>query len=213
MTKFLTLLLALGLATIPTFAAEDHGDLPTPAAVKTQIEERLGGSIDCEKVTDAEFELAGEAWMETQHPGAEHELMDNMMGGEGSESLLAAHIAMGQSYLGCGSNGAFAGMMGGFGSGMMGRAWFGDRDSDSSRLLGRGSMMGSSSWDNDSARGWMHSGYGLLGMGSGWLIGGFILGGLAHLIFWIAFIALSTWIVKLVWQHSGKSKAGSNHKK
>jgi hypothetical protein len=181
--KILISLAALLLITPAVFAAEDHAALPTPAEAKAQIEAAHGGLIDCETVTDAEFELVGEAWMESIHPDDEHEFMDAMMGGEGSASLLAAHIRMGQNYLGCNSNNSFGGMMGGFGSGMMGGSW-------------------------DSDRGWMHAGYGVRGMGSGWPVGGFLLGGLLHLIFWIAFIALSTWIVKIVWQ-SGRS----SHKK
>jgi len=216
MTKFLTILLAFGLAIIPTFAAEDHGDLPTPAAVKAQIEEAHGGTIDCEKVTNTEFELAGEAWMETQHPGTQHELMDNMMGGEGSASLLSAHIAMGRSYLGCGTATDFGGgMMGGFGGGMMSDQLLpgdpGPTDAGTSWLAGSGMMGGDWSGHTIANNGWMHAGSGLLGMGSGWLLGGLLIGGLVHVALWVAFIALTVWVAKKVWY--GTAKASSTRKK
>lgn len=65
--------------------------------------------INCSKVTDAQFEKLGDAYMDMVVPNkAQHEAMDNMMGGEGSASLAQAHANMGRSYLGCWSGYASA---------------------------------------------------------------------------------------------------------
>lgn len=79
--------------------------------------------LDCEELTDEELERVGDAVMESTHPGEAHERMDEMMGGEGSESLRQMHIQMGKRYFDCDSTnfGGSMGIMGigGFGS-MMG---------------------------------------------------------------------------------------------
>src|SRR3989338_8346196 len=51
---------------------------------------------DCSTLSDSQLEAIGEYLMEQMHPGAAHERMDAMMGGEGSESLRNAHIQMAQ---------------------------------------------------------------------------------------------------------------------
>lgn len=85
--------------------------------------------LSCNELTDSDFERLGDAVMESMHPGEAHERMDEMMGGEGSESLRQAHINMGLSFY-CGEHDA---MSGGIMDMMMGRT----------EIMGSGNMMGS----------------------------------------------------------------------
>lgn len=90
------------------------------AAIRQAQNASDSATIDCDRVANERWEELGEAIMAVMHPDPrQHELMDQMMGGEGSESLTAAHIAMGQRYLGCADYNfnMMSGMMGG---GMMG---------------------------------------------------------------------------------------------
>lgn len=87
-------------------------------------EQGIGSSdrIDPNKVSDSLLEQLGDAWMDVQFPDQrEHELMDDMMGGEGSASLASMHRMMGYRYLSGGRGGmGMGGMMGpGMGPGMM----------------------------------------------------------------------------------------------
>ena len=94
--------------------------------------------LNCSKVSSDQFEKVGDAWMGVM-AGSEssHTQMEQMMGGEGSQSLQQAHIQMGERYLGCSltgnqnnvmqmGGGVFS-MMGGYGWNMMGGnySWFG----------------------------------------------------------------------------------------
>lgn len=84
--------------------------------------------LECDQLSDEELERLGDAVMEQQHPGEAHEQMDDMMGGEGSDTLSNVHIHMGKNYLGCGKSYG-AGMMGG---GMMGYTRDANRSGSSS---------------------------------------------------------------------------------
>src|SRR3989338_7949049 len=69
-----------------------------------EAEELIKSKGECDELNNEQLELIGEYYMEQMHPGEAHERMDVMMGGEGSESLQAAHINMARSFY-CGEHG------------------------------------------------------------------------------------------------------------
>ena len=97
----------------------------------TQAENLIQSKISCDQLSDEQLEMIGDYYMEQIHPGDAHEAMDEMMGGEGSESLKQMHIAMARDFY-CGDyentpSGMMGTMMGhnydygsGIGAGMMG---------------------------------------------------------------------------------------------
>ena len=91
-----------------------------------ETKQLIDSGIDCDKLTDEQLESIGDYYMEQMHPGESHELMDNMMGGEGSESLKQVHINMAKRlycnenvYIGYGMMGS-GGRMNMMSRGMMG---------------------------------------------------------------------------------------------
>ena len=87
----------------------------------------VDSKASCDNLTQEQLESIGEYYMEQMHPSRQHEYMDGMMGGEGSESLRSAHIQMGQVIY-CGKTDTpltyggmmGMGMMGGYGAGATG---------------------------------------------------------------------------------------------
>lgn len=59
-----------------------------------EAEHLIEDEVSCEDLTDEQLEAIGDYYMEQMHPGEAHEKMDEMMGGEGSESLKNMHISM-----------------------------------------------------------------------------------------------------------------------
>ncbi len=87
-----------------------------------ETKQLIDSGISCDKLTDEQLEAMGDYYMEQMHPGEAHEMMDKMMGGEGSDSLKQMHIQMAKR-LYCNDNIYVGyGMMGNnmIGSGMMG---------------------------------------------------------------------------------------------
>ncbi len=138
-------LAACGVAACGVEEASAHGEVNDVKleAIVEEIANRQGvqdkNQIDCSKVSEEEFEKVGEALMTAMHPDPkEHEFMDQMMGGEGSESLRAAHVRMGKGYL-CDEKEAFGRFRGGMGMMGTGDEWKGQ---DGSYGLMGGMMSG-----------------------------------------------------------------------
>ena len=115
------LILAIFLLGISAVLAQENHD--------SEIEEGkklVESKISCDKLSNEQLESIGDYYMEQMHPGEAHEIMDNMMGGEGSESLKQVHINMAKRiycneniYIGYGMMGS-GGMMNMMGRGMIG---------------------------------------------------------------------------------------------
>jgi len=75
-----------------------------------QAEEIIKQKISCSSLSDKQLEILGDYYMEQMHPGKLHEIMDERMGGEGSESLKQVHITMGKTFY-CGEHNMMSGGM------------------------------------------------------------------------------------------------------
>ncbi len=113
----IALLTIIFLLTVPLVSAHEQNF--------TETKQLIDSGISCDNLTDGQLEAIGEYYMEQMHPGEEHEIMDRMMGGEGSTNLKQMHIQMAKNIY-CGENTMMGGMMGM--DGMM------------------GNMMGTSGW-------------------------------------------------------------------
>ncbi len=131
MKKTLVVLFSL-IALLAVGTAFSHGEEDS-ADAKQIVENK----VPCSELTEEQLEHIGEYYMEQMHPGEAHELMDKMMGGEGSESLRQVHINMAKRLYcnedigGMTGSSGIMGMMGGgmmnmaMGTGMMGNFGYG----------------------------------------------------------------------------------------
>ncbi len=115
-------IVTLGLLTVIVVAVPADDATSSVQAILSRIESQQKvdsvEQIDPDRVGDAQLAQLGEALMDFMVPNErQHELMDQMMGGEGSQSLEAMHRSMGYSYL---AGGGDAFWQPGWGSGMMG---------------------------------------------------------------------------------------------
>lgn len=70
----------------------------------------INSKTPCSELTDKQLEMIGDYYMEQMHPGEEHETVEEMMGGEGSENLKQVHMGMGRAMY-CGEQDAMPKMM------------------------------------------------------------------------------------------------------
>ena len=133
-------LISLLLAPL-AMAAENHNF--------TETKQIIGQKTPCSELTAEQLETIGDYYMEQLHPGEQHEYMDTMMGGEGSESLKQMHIAMAYRFYCSGlSNEAtqYYGMIGskyGMMGGMMGSVFGGMMGSSFGGMMGPSTMYNS----------------------------------------------------------------------
>lgn len=137
--------------------------------------------ISCDELSDEQREAIGEYYMEQMHPGEEHEAMDEMMGGEGSESLRSMHIQMARSRY-CDEGG------------MMG-------------MMGSGSMMGSGGMMDDKTYSYKKSG-GMMKMMGSWPFSWFGIGGFVFKILFLGLIIwLIVWLINKYSKQAGKTES------
>jgi uncharacterized protein YpmB len=158
---FIMAVFMLSVVGVASYAVGESKEMSQEKSIQDilkEIEQSQGVTsyeqIDCSKVTDKQFEELGDAYMSIMWPNKkQHEFMDRMMGGEGSESLALMHRNMGAHYLGCfgyspgyggmmGGGMMGSGMMGGYGRNMMGGGMMGQgtRGDYGSGMMGRGMM-------------------------------------------------------------------------
>jgi len=106
-----------------TSEAEGSGEMPhneeiNAALQEIYLEQNITDvkDVQCDKVTDEQFEKLGNAYMGAMiAKQEEHNAMHEMMEGEDSMMSQQAHMNMGQTYLNCGSGADAMPMMGGTG--------------------------------------------------------------------------------------------------
>lgn len=182
------LITTLIMSTKPALAHSDTTNASVDDIVSLILENQNIDNIDqidCAKITDQEFEALGEALMNYMHPDEEeHQTMDEMMGGEGSESLRQAHIQMGKRYLGCDSQPKFMGMMD-----MMRNSTDNDLKKDNYNNL------------PETERGWGN----MMGLGMGMYSGPSVFGFLSFLTWLLAIIFLTLGSIYF-WKEINKKK-------
>jgi hypothetical protein len=149
---FVIVVFVLSVAGVTAYAAGESNEMSQEKSIQDVMKEirqsqgvNNNEQIDCDKVTDMQYEELGDALMSVLHPNMqEHQFMDRMMGGEGSPTLAYMHRMMGARYLGCYSGGMMGyGMMGYrmgdmMGYGMMGNGMMGSGMGQG--MMGRGMM-------------------------------------------------------------------------
>jgi len=95
MKKILILVVFVILLFSPVYASENFDEAL----------EIMQAKIPCSELSDDQLEILGDYYMEQMHPGDLHEVMDERMGGEGSENLRLVHINMAKMFY-CGQTNA-----------------------------------------------------------------------------------------------------------
>src|SRR3989344_3532727 len=175
MRKILFAIMVVLLLNVSLVFAHEHNFAETKQIIDS--------GISCDKLTDEQFEAMGDYYMEQMHPGEAHEMMDQMMGGEGSDTLKQMHIQMAKR-LYC--NEDVGGMMGG---GMM------------NMMIGSGGMI---IMESKNTWVWILAGAALLFLFGSFGMGGYGVMGYGFIfmllfwgvLIWLAITLINAWSVK-----------------
>jgi hypothetical protein len=148
----------------------------------------VDSKASCNTLTYDQLEKIGDYYMEQMHPGAAHEMMDRMMGGDGSESLRQVHINIAKR-LYCNEDVYVGYGVAGTGRGMMGTS-YGSRGFSGPGMMGYGTSTG--------------YGYGMMGFGNSYF-GGW---GIADILLLILVIGLIVIVYLHIWRKTrGEEKS------
>ena len=70
----------------------------TEGGLFSEAENIIEEQTPCDQLTTEQLDHLGDYYMEQIHPGGEHEIMDVMMGGDGSDNLVRMHSIMAQRF-------------------------------------------------------------------------------------------------------------------
>ncbi len=193
-------ILALGLL-LGALAVSAHSDHPEHGSLE-QAEAIINAKLPCEDLSEEQLEMLGDYYMEQLHPGEAHEVMDEMMGGEGSAALRQVHINMARAFY-CGESSAMSPAMMNM---MMGRTQ-GGLPGSSGGMMGSSGMMGTSgirgAGGMGSMMGWSLP-LGYAAPGYGWMLAFSSI--LYYLLLIGLIIALALWIANQLKRLMGRRK-------
>lgn len=174
MKKIITIIFAVLLLFGVVFAEEELNF--------TQAMSIIDNKTNCNNLSLDQLEQIGDYYMEQMHPGSAHEVMDDMMGGEGSVSLSQMHISMADRFY-CSQFDDYNSNYNYGGYSMMG-----------GNMMGGRGMMYDSYYDSSNSRPY-NNGYSMKGYLSPFGVGGFGIG-ILMIIFWILIIVLIIVLIK-----------------
>ncbi len=168
--------LLLVVALLPLFSEGASSEEIT--AGKALVEQKIA----CNDLSEVQLEKIGEYYMELRHPGASHDWVETMMGGEGPDNLRLAHIRMAQVFY-CGQ-----------GPARTDRYWM---------IPMMGFSVNGEAWNSGGWNGMMgYGGYGGM-MGYGWNGSGWTLNGILFTLLLIGTtVGAFLWVLKL-WNEVG----------
>lgn len=191
MLKIIRISLTVAMVSLALIGASALAATNAPTTTDDLAEAKtlINQGVSCQQLSQEQLDKVGDYYMEQMMPGAAHKNMEQILGGEGSESLKQMHILMAHRwYCGDAVGMGMMGMMGGFGPGMMRGGW--NAAGGANYPYG---MMGDFSNFNRS-RGYGMMGY--YGSGSAWGWGSGILMAASVILLAVAIAALTKYLLR-----------------